>query len=104
MVPLLVDDYDLETLFIAEELFSSKRSMLRTPPAWLKREVYERDKYTCQHCGRRRPEVVLHVDHIFPWTMGGTTELRNLQVLCSSYNLQKGAKPNRKRRQPPANR
>ncbi|WP_343324290.1 HNH endonuclease signature motif containing protein [Streptococcus sp. Marseille-P8640] len=33
--------------------------------------------------------VVLHVDHIIPWSKGGETVLGNLQTLCSKCNLGK---------------
>lgn len=31
----------------------------------------------------------LHVDHIKPWSKGGTTEYGNLQTLCEKCNLGK---------------
>ena len=27
-------------------------------------EVFKRDKFTCQYCGRMSPDVILEVDHI----------------------------------------
>lgn len=30
----------------------------------LRFEVFKRDKFTCQYCGAKAPDVVLHVDHI----------------------------------------
>ena len=33
-----------------------------------------------------------HVDHIHPYSKGGATELHNLQLLCPSCNLGKGAR------------
>jgi len=27
-------------------------------------EVFKRDKFTCQYCGKAAPDVVLHIDHI----------------------------------------
>lgn len=29
-------------------------------------EVFKRDSFTCQYCGRKAPEAVLNVDHIKP--------------------------------------
>lgn len=54
--------------------------------------VIERDKSICQKCGRRAPDVELHVDHILPWNLGGPTVIDNLQVLCSQCNEGKSAK------------
>lgn len=59
----------------------------------LKIRVWLRDKHRCQICGRSpatNPEIILHVDHIKPWSKGGETVLENLQTLCSKCNLGKG--------------
>ena len=52
--------------------------------------VWERDDFTCCHCGKRR---YLTVDHITPESKGGLTILANLQTLCKSCNSRKGVKP-----------
>jgi hypothetical protein len=51
--------------------------------------VLVRDDYTCQYCGRRAPEVVLHVDHRTPVSLGGRDELDNLLAACAECNLGK---------------
>ena len=50
-----------------------------------------RDKFTCRYCGRKAPEVALHVDHIFPKSKGGTSNDDNLITSCFECNLGKGA-------------
>lgn len=55
-------------------------------------EVFKRDHFTCQYCGRRAPDVVLHVDHIDPVANGGTNEITNLITACSDCNGGKGAR------------
>lgn len=55
-------------------------------------EVFKRDKFTCQYCGAKAPDVVLHVDHIEPLASGGTDDLMNLVTSCEKCNLGKGAK------------
>ena len=62
----------------------------RTAGPRLRFEVFRRDSYTCQYCGRRAPEIVLHVDHILAWANGGMTEIENLRTACSTCNLGKG--------------
>jgi 5-methylcytosine-specific restriction endonuclease McrA len=52
-------------------------------------EILKRDNFTCQYCGAKAPEVVLHVDHIHPVADGGTNELLNLIAACQSCNLGK---------------
>ena len=57
----------------------------------LRFQVFKRDNYTCQICGRSAQDgVQLHCDHIKPVAKGGKTELDNLQTLCQECNLGKG--------------
>lgn len=64
---------------------------LMTPE--LRRQIMERDGYTCQICGRYMPDGNdIHIDHIRPVSKGGKTVPSNLQVLCAKCNLSKGAK------------
>lgn len=58
----------------------------------LRYKIFERDSYTCQYCGRRPPDVVLHVDHRTPVSRGGTNEEMNLLTACSDCNGGKGAR------------
>ena len=54
--------------------------------------VMRRDKFKCKLCGRSpatNPTIVLHMDHILPWSKGGETIIDNLQTLCSLCNLGK---------------
>lgn len=53
-------------------------------------QVLERDNFTCQTCGRRAPDIVLHIDHIIPVSKAGNNTLENLQTLCMDCNLGKG--------------
>ena len=55
-------------------------------------EVFKRDRFTCQYCGRKAPEVVLEVDHIVPVSKGGGNELMNLVTSCFDCNRGKGKK------------
>lgn len=58
----------------------------------LRFEVFKRDKFTCQYCGEKAPEVVLNVDHINPVSKGGTNEILNLITTCFSCNSGKSDK------------
>ena len=58
----------------------------------LRHEVFKRDNYTCKECGATKEEITLHVDHIIPFSQGGTDELDNLQTLCETCNLSKSNK------------
>lgn len=48
--------------------------------------------HSCAVCGKAPPEVGLHIDHVYPWHLGGTNYLKNLQFLCASHNLKKSDK------------
>ena len=48
--------------------------------------VFKRDKFTCQYCGRKPPQVVLEIDHIIPSSNGGTEEIENLITSCFECN------------------
>lgn len=58
-------------------------------PKKLRFEVFKRDSFTCQYCGRKAPDVLLHVDHIEPVAKGGTDDLLNLITSCVDCNLGK---------------
>lgn len=73
------------------EYNSKNQRKLMTPQ--LRKDIMERDNYTCQICGKYMPdEVGLHIDHISPIAKGGKTIPSNLRVLCSKCNGKKGAK------------
>lgn len=55
-------------------------------------EVFKRDKFTCQYCGRMAPDVILEVDHINPVSAGGNTDMLNLVTSCRDCNRGKGKK------------
>jgi hypothetical protein len=55
-------------------------------------EVFKRDKFACQYCGRAAPDVLLQVDHIEPRSKGGTDDIINLITACSECNAGKGAR------------
>jgi hypothetical protein len=55
-------------------------------------EVFKRDKFTCQYCGRKAPEVVLVIDHITPVAEGGPNTLLNYVTACIECNQGKGAR------------
>lgn len=57
----------------------------------LRFEIFKRDGFTCQYCGKMSPDVVLEVDHIKPVASGGKNEMLNLVTACLSCNRGKGA-------------
>lgn len=66
----------------------------REVPLKIRYEVLRRDRYRCVRCGKSPATdsaTILHVDHIVPFARGGTSTAGNLQALCLSCNLGKGA-------------
>jgi len=59
----------------------------------LRFEIFKRDKFACQYCGRQTPQVVLEIDHIIPVSEGGTDNPNNLITACLDCNRGKGAVP-----------
>ena len=57
-------------------------------PDQLRLAVLSRDNNRCRYCGSN---AYLELDHIIPLSKGGATSYENLQVLCRSCNLRKGA-------------
>ena len=55
-------------------------------------EVFKRDSFKCQYCGRSAPDVILEVDHIVPVSQGGKNDLLNLVTSCRDCNRGKSAK------------
>jgi len=65
-----------------------KRPSRYIPPA-LRWAIWERDDFTCQHCGVRR---YLTIDHVLPFSRGGDSGEGNLHTLCQRCNSKKGAR------------
>lgn len=55
----------------------------------LKHDIWRRDNFTCQYCGRTINKVDLEIDHILPVSKGGTNAPSNLQTLCFDCNRRK---------------
>lgn len=53
----------------------------------MRKVVFDRDNYTCQYCGKRG--CMLEVDHVIPFSKGGSYELSNLVTACRKCNRQK---------------
>lgn len=66
-----------------------RRYTKKSIDAVVRKQVFERDKYRCRHCGDYRD---LTVDHIIPESKGGAHELENFQTLCRMCNSKKGVK------------
>jgi len=53
-------------------------------------EVFSRDQYTCQYCGRQTRELTL--DHVIPRRRGGKHDWDNVVSACIPCNRRKGGR------------
>ena len=68
----------------------------RAVPAAVKREVWRRDGGRCRYVdlrsGRRcTSRHLLHIDHVFPYALGGGAEPANLRLLCAAHHRHRHA-------------
>ena len=57
-----------------------------------RRNVFLRDKFTCQYCARTLPETQLNLDHVMPRDKGGRTTWENIVTSCFRCNTRKANK------------
>jgi 5-methylcytosine-specific restriction endonuclease McrA len=55
-----------------------------------RREVFRRDNYTCQYCGRKVPNLT--IDHVMPRHLGGMHTWTNVVAACPACNHHKGGR------------
>ena len=76
----------------ADRSKGSKRPAEATARQFLPRLI-ETQLAKCAGCGaNERRSTHLEVDHVIPWTEGGSTELGNLQALCTACHRRKGTR------------
>jgi 5-methylcytosine-specific restriction endonuclease McrA len=61
----------------------------RNKVPFTKKNVFERDSYTCQYCGATKE---LTIDHMMPASRGGKNSFENCVAACRTCNLKKGNK------------
>ena len=59
------------------------------PPAFTRFNVFLRDSFSCQYCGRTED---LTFDHVIPRSRGGRTTWENIVTACAPCNLAKGGR------------
>jgi 5-methylcytosine-specific restriction endonuclease McrA len=57
-----------------------------------RRNIYARDKNSCQYCGKRFPTTELSLDHVVPKTAGGKSSWGNMVCACTKCNVKKGGR------------
>ncbi|MFZ4680545.1 MAG: homing endonuclease associated repeat-containing protein, partial [Flavobacterium sp.] len=87
------DEKISENMILNKPEYKNVKLMItpRNPSGRLRFLVFNRDGFKCK-CGRSPSSdstIILHVDHIIPYSKGGETLIENLQTLCSECNLGK---------------
>jgi 5-methylcytosine-specific restriction endonuclease McrA len=59
-------------------------------PKFSRYNVYLRDKFTCQYCGKKFSQHDLTFDHLSPKSNGGPTNWTNIITACRECNCKKG--------------
>jgi 5-methylcytosine-specific restriction endonuclease McrA len=57
-----------------------------------RRNIFARDKNTCQYCGRKFPTPDLSLDHVIPRRLGGGSGWSNIVCACTKCNVLKGGR------------
>ncbi len=68
-------------------------TMVHRPHPQLKltrREVFRRDNYTCQYCGKHTNDLT--IDHVIPRHLGGQHVWSNVVAACAACNHRKGGR------------
>lgn len=107
--PESFNTYDFES-WVAQELSSNHRTIravsrrirapelivlqgfdqqpvLRVP--FSRKNLFIRDNYCCQYCGRRGNDSELGVDHVVPRSRGGASSWQNCVLACHHCNVKK---------------
>jgi 5-methylcytosine-specific restriction endonuclease McrA len=61
----------------------------RPTAALSRRNLFRRDRHTCQYCGRKTSSSELSIDHLTPRSRGGRTTWENCVLACTACNRRK---------------
>jgi len=64
--------------------------MPRKEVKFTRHNIFERDRNTCQYCGRAFDRRDLNLDHVFPRDRGGQMTWENIVCSCIRCNTRKG--------------
>ena len=78
----------IEAPSIIRLVYLVKRPFL--PRKLSKKEVFLRDRFTCQYCGKKSQELTL--DHVIPRRQNGSHSWNNVVAACAKCNLRKAGR------------
>ncbi len=65
---------------------------VKRPVKFSRKNIYIRDNYRCQYCGRKLSPRELTYDHVIPKSRGGKTVWENIVTCCPECNRKKGGR------------
>jgi 5-methylcytosine-specific restriction endonuclease McrA len=84
--------FPIPTQIVLKEYVKS-RSAFRVPAQLTQRNLFIRDDYTCQYCGRKKKDLAvgefLTRDHLIPTVRGGKDVWLNVVAACNKCNNKK---------------
>ncbi|WP_228438185.1 HNH endonuclease [Chryseobacterium sp. 6424] len=87
--PKEIKDLSEEEMLLIKEKAEQKIKIV----AGIRWQVFKRDNWKCVSCGKSSfDDVILHIDHIIPRSLGGKDDYENFQTLCSECNIGKSNK------------
>lgn len=66
-----------------------------------RKNIFKRDRYTCQYCGDQPGPEELTIDHVMPRSRGGTSTWENCLLACVECNKRKADKTPEEAKMPP---
>jgi len=90
-------DHEIHSVSFSIRLPSVVRllKLIKRPKNLIKfsrQNIYGRDRYKCQYCGRHFASEELTYDHVLPKSRGGRTEWENIVTCCVDCNRRKGGR------------
>ena len=70
-------------------LLNGFNGFIRREVRFSRRNIFERDKNTCQYCLKKLSKPELTIDHVTPQSKGGTDSWENLVLACVKCNVKK---------------
>lgn len=71
-------------------LLTAYDSFPRHRVTFSRKNLFRRDRHTCQYCGHRPPVDELSIDHVVPRSRGGISTWTNCVLSCLRCNRRKG--------------
>lgn len=88
--------YSVPAVVKSRDYIKTRKSLVR----FSRTNIYLRDKYVCQYCGKPFGPKSLTFDHIIPKSRGGETTWNNIVTACKKCNVRKKDKTPEEARMP----